>query len=73
MRKDQARIVQNCLRNDEPVFALRGNDACVVPALERYFDECVKNKCKQSFLDEISEIIEEFKLHQIQEPTHLPD
>jgi len=73
MRKDQARIVQRCLNDDEPVFALRGQDVCAVPALEKYFDTCVRNGCSQEFLDELNEIIEEFKLHQKTEPTKLPN
>lgn len=73
MRKDQARIVQQCLKNDEPVFALRGHDACAVPALEKYFDSCVRMKCSQEFLDDVASIIEEFKFHQYLEPTRNPD
>lgn len=73
MRKDQARIVQKCLNDDEPVFALRGQDKCALPALVRYFDECVVNGCKQEFLDDLLDIIEEFKVHQESEITKIPD
>lgn len=73
MKKDQAAIVRKCLSNDEPVFALRGQDKCALPALERYFDECVRNGCKQEFLDDLLDIIEEFKVHQDSEVTKIPD
>lgn len=73
MKKDQAAIVRKCLSNDEPVFALRGQDKCALPALVRYFDECVVNGCKQEFLDDLLDIIEEFKVHQESEITKIPD
>ena len=73
MRKDQSRIVKQCLNNDEPVFALRGQDACVLPALYAYYNACLAACCSSGFLEEIASIIAEFEKHQQSEPTKLPD
>lgn len=73
MKKDQGRIVKQCLANDEPVFALRGQDKCAVPALKRYYLTCGSAGCSQEFLNEIMDIIEEFSIFQSIEETKIPD
>jgi hypothetical protein len=73
MRKDQGRIVKECLNNDEPVFALRGRDICAIPALESYLLACHKAGCSEDFILELIEIIEEFHVHQRQEKPQIPD
>lgn len=73
MRKDQAAIVRKCLNDDEPVFALRGQDKCAIPALVAYLDAAKAAGCNQSFLEDIQDIIEEFTVHQEIEFTKYPD
>lgn len=73
MRKDQSKIVKQCLSNDEPVFAIRGKDKCAIPTLKRYYLSCGIAGCSQEFLNEIEEVIEEFKVFQSTEETKIPD
>lgn len=73
MKKDQGRIVKQCLNNDEPVFALRGQDFCAIPALNAYYHACEIVGCSDDFLLEIKDVIQEFTKHQCSEPTKKPD
>lgn len=73
MKKDQGRIVKQCLANDEPVFAIRGKDKCAIPALKRYYLTCVNAGCSTDFLNEIMEVIDEFTEFQSTEETKIPD
>lgn len=73
MRKDQARILKECLNNDEPVFVLRGRDACAIPALNAYLLQCIKSGCSVEFLKDLKEIIDEFNIHHHTEMTKIPD
>jgi hypothetical protein len=55
------------------VFVLRARDICSITTLERYFDAAKKEGCPQEFLDDMLEVISEFKDFQRNNPTRLPD
>ncbi len=73
MRRDQLQRVRKCIYNEEPVFVLRARDICSITTLERYFDAAKKEGCPQEFLDDMLEVISEFKDFQRNNPTRLPD
>lgn len=63
--RDQRAVVMNCLRNEIPVFVLRGNDSCVMKALEAYRKEAERIGCSVDFLNEFdSEVLPDFRDYQ---------
>ena len=63
--RDQRAVVMNCLLNEIPVFVLRGNDSCVMKALEAYRKEAERIGCSVDFLNEFdSEVLPDFRDYQ---------
>ena len=60
-------------REDEPYFLLRGQDICALPAIETYYEN-VKDKVKDSrFIEEIEEIMKDFRAYSEAHQMHIPD
>lgn len=58
---------------DEPYFLLRGQDICALPAIETYYEN-VKDKVKDSrFIEEIEEIMKDFRAYSEEQQMHIPD
>ena len=70
--KDFIRLMK-CNEKDEPYFLLRGQDICSLPAIEAYCN-AVKNKVKAPyFIEEIEEIMKDFRAFREEQETHIPD
>ena len=71
--KNPIQIIKQCLANDEPYFLLRGKDLCALPAIERYY-EAVRDKVTEPrFIEEIEEIMKDFRAFRQEQATHIPD
>ena len=66
-------MIKQCMEKEEPYFVLRGQDVCAYPAIEAYF-EAVKQRVKDPyFLEEIEEILIDFRAYREEQTTHIPD
>ena len=66
-------MIKQCNEKDEPYFLLRGQDICALPAIETYYEN-VKDKVKDSrFIEEIEEIMKDFRAYSEEQQMHIPD
>lgn len=71
--KNPIQMIKQCNEKDEPYFLLRGQDICVLPAIETYYEN-VKDKVKDSrFIEEIEEIMKDFRAYSEEQQMHIPD
>lgn len=71
--KNPIQMIKQCSEKDEPYFLLRGQDICVLPAIETYYEN-VKDKVKDSrFIEEIEEIMKDFRAYSEEQQMHIPD
>jgi hypothetical protein len=66
-------MIKQCVANEEPYFLLRGKDICALPAIEKYY-EVVRSKVTDPyFIEEIEEIMKDFRAFLEEQETHIPD
>ncbi len=66
-------MIKQCVENEEPYFVLRGKDIFALPAIEAYF-EAIKTEVKDPyFIEEIEEIMKDFRAFREEQETHIPD
>lgn len=66
-------MIKQCIEKEEPYFLLRGQDICALTAIEAYFD-AVKGEVKDPyFIEEIEEIMKDFRAYRAEQQTHIPD
>lgn len=66
-------MIKQCIEKDEPYFLLRGQDVCALPAIEAYY-HAIKEKVQDPyFIEEIEEIMKDFRAYLEEQPTHVPD
>ncbi|AEW22262.1 hypothetical protein TFKS16_2385 [Tannerella forsythia KS16] len=71
--KNPIQMIKQCNEKDEPYFLLRGQDICALPAIETYYEN-VKDKVKDSrFIEEIEEIMKDFRAYSEEQQMHIPD
>ncbi|MGP1420761.1 MAG: hypothetical protein ACTTKI_04125 [Tannerella sp.] len=71
--KNPIQMIKQCNEKDEPYFLLRGQDICALPAIETYYEN-VKDKVKDSrFIEEIEEIMKDFRAYSEEQRMHIPD
>ncbi|MGP1463647.1 hypothetical protein [Tannerella sp.] len=71
--KNPIQMIKQCNEKDEPYFLLRGQDICALPAIETYYEN-VKNKVNDSrFIEEIEEIMKDFRAYSEEQQMHIPD
>ena len=71
--KNPIQMIKQCVANDEPYFLLRGKDICALPAIEKYYDE-VKGVVKDPyFIEEIEEIMKDFRAFRDEQGARTPD
>ncbi|MDR1380173.1 MAG: hypothetical protein LBJ47_01695 [Tannerella sp.] len=71
--KNPIQMIKQCLANEEPYFVLRGKDICALPAIEKYC-EAVRGKVEDPyFIEEIEEIMKDFRAFREEQETHIPD
>ena len=71
--KNPIQMIRQCNEKDEPYFLLRGQDICALPAIETYYEN-VKDKVKDSrFIEEIEEIMKDFRAYSEEQQMHIPD
>ena len=71
--KNPIQMIKQCNEKDEPYFLLRGQDICALPAIETYYEN-VKDKVKDSrFIEEIEEIMKDFRAYSEEQQMHTPD
>lgn len=69
--KDQRALATKCLKNDIPFFTLCGNDINALPILQLYYKSAQINGSSEDFLDDLSELILDFKAYQVSEPENM--
>jgi len=66
-------MIKQCIEKEEPYFVLRGQDICALPAIEAYY-EAIKQQVKDPyFIEEIEEIMKDFRAYREEQQTHIPD
>jgi hypothetical protein len=71
--KNPIMMIKQCIEKEEPYFLLRGQDICALPAIEAYCN-VIKEKVKDPyFIEEIEEIMKDFRAYLEEQQTHIPD
>ena len=72
--KNPIQMIKQCVEKEEPYFVLRGQDVCALAAIETYYEE-VRNKVKDPyFIEEIEEIMKDFRAYREEVTnTKIPD
>ncbi|MDH6304422.1 hypothetical protein M2459_001155 [Parabacteroides sp. PF5-5] len=66
-------MIKQCIEKEEPYFVLRGQDICALPAIEAYYN-AIKEQVKDPyFIEEIEEIMKDFRAYREEQQTHIPD
>ncbi|SEF41212.1 hypothetical protein [Parabacteroides chinchillae] len=71
--KNPIQMIKQCAEKDEPYFVLRGQDICALPAIETYFEAVKKHVKDPYFIEEIEEIMKDFRAYREEQKTHIPD
>lgn len=58
--------------DDEPVFILRGRDACACAALTSYINECQESGTPADRLESLGYVLERFRSYAVQRGTKIP-
>ena len=72
--KNPIQMIKQFVEKEEPYFVLRGQDVCALAAIETYYEE-VRNKVKDPyFIEEIEEIMKDFRAYREEvSNTKIPD
>jgi hypothetical protein len=71
--KNPVVMLKQCIEKEEPYFLLRGQDVCALPAIEAYYN-AIREKVKDPyFIEEIEEIMKDFRAYLEEQQTHIPD
>lgn len=71
--KNPIKIVKDCFENEEPVFVLRGKDMFAVKAIQAYYEAVKNGGVSDDFVNEISEIKNDFNAFAKENNTKIPD
>ena len=72
--KNPIQMIKQCVEKEEPYFVLRGQDRCALAAIETYFEEVKKNVKDPYFIEEIEEIMKDFRAYREEiANTKIPD
>lgn len=71
--KNPIQMIKQCVAGDEPYFLLRGKDICALPAIEKYYEVVKNNVTDPYFIEEIEEIMKDFRAFLEEQETHIPD
>jgi hypothetical protein len=71
--KNPILMIKQCNEKDEPYFLLRGQDICALPAIEAYYAAVKEHVKNQYFIEEIEEIMKDFRAYLEEQTTHIPD
>ena len=71
--KNPIQMIKQCVANEEPYFLLRGKDVCDIPAIEKYFETVKEKVTDPCFIEEIEEIMKDFRAFLEEQETHIPD
>jgi hypothetical protein len=71
--KNPIQMIKQCVAKDEPYFLLRGQDICALPAIRSYYEEVKKTVKNPYFIEEIEEIMKDFRAYHDEQETHIPD
>jgi hypothetical protein len=66
-------MIKQCNEKDEPYFLLRGQDLCALPAIEAYYQAIKLHVKDPYFIEEIEEIMKDFRAYLQEQQTHIPD
>ncbi|MDR1980338.1 MAG: hypothetical protein LBQ39_01800 [Tannerellaceae bacterium] len=66
-------MIKQCVEKEEPYFVLRGQDICALPAIEAYYEAIRKQVKDPYFIEEIEEIMKDFRAFREEQQTHIPD
>ena len=72
--KNPSQMIKQCVEKEEPYFVLRGQDLCALAAIETYYEEVRKHVSNPYFIEEIEEIMKDFRAYREEvEKTKIPD
>ena len=72
--KNPIKMIRQCFEKEEPYFVLRGQDRCALAAIEAYYAEVKENVKDPYFIEEIEEIMKDFRAYKEEvEKTKIPD
>lgn len=67
-------MIKQCNENEEPYFLLRGQDLCALATIETYYAEVKKYVKDPYFIEEIEEIMKDFRAYREEvSKTKIPD
>lgn len=67
-------MIKQCVEKEEPFFVLRGQDVCALAAIETYYEEVKKKVTDPYFIEEIEEIMKDFRAYREEvDKTKIPD
>lgn len=72
--KNPIQMIKQCVEKEEPYFVLRGQDICALAAIETYYEEVKKKVKNPYFIEEIEEIMKDFRAYREEvSRTKIPD
>ncbi len=71
--KNPIQMIKQCVEKDEPYFLLRGQDVCALTAIEAYYESVKERVTDPNFIEEIEEIMKDFRAYREEQQTHIPD
>lgn len=72
--KNPIQMIKQCVEKEEPYFVLRGQDVCALAAIETYYEEVRNNVKDPYFIEEIEEIMKDFRAYREEvSNTKIPD
>jgi hypothetical protein len=71
--KNPIQMIKQCVANEEPYFLLLGKDICALPAIVKYYESVKEVVIDPYFIEEIEEIMKDFRAFRDEQQTHIPD
>ena len=71
--KNPIQMIKQCVEKEEPYFLLRGQDLCAWKAIETYYEEAKKHVKDPYFIEEIGEIMKDFRAFREEQESDIPD
>ncbi|MDR2498315.1 MAG: hypothetical protein LBD28_02620 [Tannerellaceae bacterium] len=71
--KNPIKMIKDCYDKEEPFFLLRGQDICAIPAIMAYYEAICNCVSDPYFIEEIEEIMKDFRAYAEERQTHIPD
>lgn len=71
--KNPCKIVKDCIKNEEPVFVLRGKDKFAIKAIQAYYEAVKNGGATDDFVNEINEINKDFEAYAQESGVKIPD